>query len=275
MNNPDPHKHFETKLLLHGQDGSWELFPPTHRMPEGRLLAKDHKTIMEIKPKSEDNQPPYAQWLGNLVLLSFAIMVFFRLTYPRRFAQFFRAGISTKGLYQLMREWSPMNVLSLVFSLMYTIGFAIFIYAGSEVLGAPLMLTNSWIANLALLSGVITFVIYGKYLTIVFLSWLFQFQESGRRYLAHQIVYTFLFSMLLFPVLLSIIYNPSSAALMISAVLLTGLHALRLLRSFVIGLNERHIALHYLILYLCTLEIVPLVLLYKAVSIIISGQSFA
>lgn len=262
-------------LMLHGPDGSFELFPAMRRMDKGKFLLTGQKTIMEIKPKNHDNQQPYAQWLGNMVLFSFVIMVFFRLTYPRRFRQFFRATISSKGLYQLMREWSPMNVLSLVFSLMHTIGFAIFLFIGASVLGSPLTFTNNWIIDLLILSGITTFVVYGKYATIIFLAWLFQLRESGRRYLANQIVYNFLFSLMLFPVLLSIIYNPSPAALIISAVLLAIIHSIRLLRSFAIGLTESHIPLHYLFLYLCTLEIVPLVLLFKAVGIIASGNSFA
>lgn len=261
-------------FMLHGPDGSFELYPVMHRMEKGKLLHAGQNAVIDIKPKSRDNQPEYAQWLGNVVLFSFAIMVFFRLTYPRRFTQFFRATLSSKGLYQLMREWSPMNVLSLVFSLMHTIGFAIFLYTGAAVLGSPLSFTNSWLLDLLILSGITTFVVYGKYATILFLAWLFQLRESGRRYLANQIVYSFIFSLLLFPVLLSIIYNPSPAALLTSAVLLALLHTFRLLRSFAIGLTERHIPLHYLFLYLCTLEIVPLVLLFKAVGIIVSGQSF-
>lgn len=265
----------DATIILHGNDGSWELYPPMQRMEMGKLITKDKQAVMEIKPIHTIARPLYSQWLGNLTLLAFAIMVFFRLTYPRRFTQFFKAAVSNKGMHLLLREWSPMNILSLVFSLMHTIGFAIFIYAGSAVVGEPLSFTNSWIADIAVLSGITTFVVYGKYLTIVYLSWLFQLRESGRRYLANQIIFSFLFSLVLFPVLLTVIYNPSPAALITSGILLMALHAARLIRSFAIGLTEIHIPLHYLFLYLCTLEIVPLVLLLKAVSIIIAGQNFS
>jgi hypothetical protein len=261
-------------LMLQGNDGSWELYPPMKRMKTGKLITADKHVVMEIKPLASAKEYYNPQWLGNIVLIAFAVMVFFRLTYPRRFAQFFKAAASNKGMYQLMREWSPMNILSLVFSLMHTISFAFFIYAGSAALGTPISFINNWIADLAILSGITTFVVYGKYLTIFFLSWIFQLSESGRRYLANQIVFSFLFSLLLFPLLLSIIYNPSTATIITSGILMALLHAARLLRSFAIGLAERHIPLHYLFLYLCTLEIVPLVLLLKAVSVIMSGQTF-
>ncbi len=262
-------------IILHGKDGFWELYPPLKRMEMGKLITKDKQAVMEIKPINTIARPLYSQWLGNITLLAFAIMVFFRLTYPRRFIQFFKAAVSNKGMHLLLREWSPMNILSLVFSLMHTVGFAFFIYSGLAVLGVPLSFTNSWIADVAVLSGITTFVVYGKYVTIVYLSWMFQLSESGKRYLANQIVFSFLFSLILFPVLLTMIYNPSTTALITSGILLVALHAARLIRSFAIGLTERHIPLHYLFLYLCTLEIVPLVLLLKAVSIIVSGQSFA
>lgn len=273
--HPTRNEQPNTGMLLFGPDGIWELYPPRQHMPVGKLLQGGHTTAMEIRPRPHDNRPRYAQWLGNVVLFSFVIMVFFRLTYPRRFTQFFRAVVSTKGLHSLMREWGPMNVLSVVFSLMHTIGFAIFIYAGSAVLGAPLNFTGNWVIDLSILSAITTFVVYGKYVTIVILAWLFQLRDSGRRYLANQIVFSFIFSLMLFPILLSIIYNPSVPALLTSAALLALLHVFRLLRSFAIGLSERHIPLLYLFLYLCTLEIVPLVLLFKAVSIVVSGQGFA
>ncbi|MBK9292393.1 MAG: DUF4271 domain-containing protein [Bacteroidetes bacterium] len=272
---PDTSLVSTSGVLLHGNDGSWELYPPLQRVPVGKLVQTEQSPALVVVPRNNDSQTPYSQWLGNIVLISFALMVFFRLTYPRRFTQFFKAALSNKGMFQLLREWSPMNILSLLFSLMHTIGFAIFIYAGATILGSTISFTNKWIIDILILSAITTFVVYGKYLTILILAWMFQLRESGRRYLSNQIVFSFLISLLLFPVLLSIIYKPSTGALITSGVLLALLQGFRLARSFAIGLSERHIPLHYLFFYLCTLEIVPLVLLIKALSIVVSGQAFS
>lgn len=262
-------------LMLHAADGSWELYPPLQRMPHGNLLGREHTAELTVIPRSITTKAPHLQGLGGVVLLSFFIMVLFRLTYPRRFVQFFKAAISNKGLNQLLREWSPMNILSIVFSLMHTMGLAILLYAGGVVLEAPISFTGNWIIDLALLASLTTFVVYGKYATIVYVAWMFQVRESGRRYLANHVIFSFITSLMLFPILLSLLFNPSLAVLVTSAGLIIALHIVRLVRSFSIGLTERHFSLHYLILYLCTLEIVPLVLLFKAVSIVASGASFA
>lgn len=239
-------------------------------------------SLMEIKsfvtygkPKESINIKSIKQtshigdWHGFVVLLMFSIIVLSKIVYPRRFNQFIHAAFSNNGLHLLLREWHPIrNLLTFLFGFVYLAGFAIIILEILDFIGAGIEITGNSYYDFLIIFGGVVFIITGKYQTILWLSVIFNLRESGVRYLANQIIFALIASLAFIPALMVLIYNPSNIAVFSTLLLLVIIQLIRFVRSFMVGLSEKGINLFYLFLYLCTLEIVPLLLLAKTMMIL-------
>ncbi len=225
------------------------------------------KGAVDFQPRKIANQS--GDWHGLIVLLMFSIIVLSKILYPRRFNQFIQASFSNAGLHMLLREWHPIrNILTYLYGFVYLAGFAVVILEILDYIGAGFEITgNSYYDFLIVFSGVV-FIIAGKFQTILWLSVIFNLKDSGIRYLANQIIFGLITSLLFIPALLVLIYNPSNIAVIITLLILLILQLIRFMRGFMVGLAEKGIHLFYLFLYLCALEIVPLLLLAKTMMIL-------
>lgn len=230
-------------------------------------LKKSHMMIFEKKINETLNP-----WYGLLVMLMFMIIVLSKVIYPRRFQQFLKASLNNNGLSQLLREWHPLsNSLSYIYSFVYFLGLSIMIVSIIDYLGGGLDLSGNAIVDFGILFGGISVYVIGKYQTIIGLSILFNVKDSGVRYLANQIVFSLISSLIMIPILLMLIYNAAPSVIYFGLALITIIQFWRILRSFAVGLSENDFGLLYLFLYLCALEIVPILLLVKAL-IVVSGD---
>ncbi|MDP2235871.1 MAG: DUF4271 domain-containing protein [Bacteroidales bacterium] len=222
---------------------------------------------INFQPLKIDNKS--GDWHGLIVLLMFSIIVLTKILYPRRFNQFIQASFSNAGLHLLLREWHPIrNILTYLYGFVYLAGFSVIILEVLDYLGSGFEITgNSYYDFLIVFSGVV-FIIVGKFQTILWLSIIFNLKDSGIRYLANQIIFSLMTSLLFIPALLVLIYNPSNIAVVSTLSILLIVQLIRFLRSFMVGLAEKGIHLFYLFLYLCALEIVPLLLLAKTMMIL-------
>lgn len=213
--------------------------------------------------------------IGMVPFAIFAIIVFTKAMYPRRFFQMIKASFSNSAQWLLLHEWYPLNNgLTYLYSGLYFLSFALLIRSIAEHFGsAPAITGNEWL-DLLIIFGVVAFVILGKYLTILMLAFIFHVKESGERYLTNQITFSLISVLLLVPLLLILEFQESDFMFFVSLILLGLLHLMRISRSFVVGLSERSFNLFYLFLYLCTLEIVPLLVLLKTVLILSNGEAF-
>jgi hypothetical protein len=211
-------------------------------------------------------------WQGVFMLLVFMLLVFSRVYYPRRFSQLLKGAFSNSAFMQLIREWNPWkNFLSYLFLLSYAFVLTLVIQSLMQDLGISELLSTSELHDFALVSGLILFIIAGKYVTILFVAWLFNRLNAGYRYFSNQIVFSFIHTVAVFPLLLILVFSPSEWSLIAVLSVLIVLQLVRVVRSFVIGLNERGFHLLYLFLYLCALEIVPLLLLAKTLTLLSKG----
>lgn len=211
-------------------------------------------------------------WQGVFMLLVFMLLVFSRVYYPRRFTQLFKGAFSNTAFMQLIREWYPWkNFLSYLFLLSYAFVLTLVVQLLMLDLGISDLLSISEFYDFAILSGLVLFIIAGKYVTILFVSWLFNRLNAGFRYFSNQIVFSFIHTVAVFPFLLILVFSPSDWTLIVVLVVLILLQLVRVVRSFIIGLNERGFHLLYLFLYLCALEIVPLLLLANTLILFSKG----
>ncbi|KAF0131372.1 MAG: hypothetical protein FD155_1036 [Bacteroidetes bacterium] len=213
--------------------------------------------------------------ISLLPLVMFASIVLTKAIYPRRFFQMISASFSNNAQWQLLREWYPINNgLTYLYTFLYFIGFALLIQSIAEQTGGGLFITGNNYLDLLILFGGVSFIISGKYITIMTLAVIFNSRESGERYLTNQITFTLISVLLMIPIILVLNFQTNEWSLIGSVVLLGLAQLARIIRSMRVGLTEKAFGLLYLFLYLCALEIVPLLVLVKVFLLITNGEAF-
>lgn len=105
-----------------------------------------------------------------------------------------------------------------------------------------------------------------KILVIWLISVTFKNKETAKEYIQNILIYNLVTGMLLLPVLVFIIYTYHELFLYLAGVLVLFMIFLRFIRGVAIGLSDSKFSLIHLFLYLCTLEILPLLVAAKFLS---------
>jgi hypothetical protein len=222
-------------------------------------LSPKHTGPLAINRQSTD-------WITVVFLACLFVFAWVQASYPRRLKQIFRAVAQPHHVNQLEREGNLFKeriTLGLGF-IYYTIS-AVFVY---QLFSTFLMIPPGF--NNFTFTGVI-------FVSLFFYQWLksslsyatgiiFKTNESARQYQLNIMIFNYVTGVFLFPVAIIAFYWNNIVLLISGAIIISLLLLYRLFRNFMTGLTNKNYNLFYLFLYLCTLEILPLLLLYKLIS---------
>ncbi|PXX97009.1 hypothetical protein DF185_18460 [Marinifilum breve] len=133
---------------------------------------------------------------------------------------------------------------------------------------------NYWYSDSGIKTSLLTFlytlaafliIYFGKFVVIRTLAYIFDGVKEGKEYLHNVFIYNKNLGIFLLPLTLSIPFIADFAAyLLLNAGLVIALifYLFRLFRGIKI-LFRKHVSIFYMILYLCALEILPLLVIYK------------
>lgn len=115
-------------------------------------------------------------------------------------------------------------------------------------------------------SGVLTFCLT-KYILIFFFGALFRTKAICSQYNSNQLGFYLLEGIILIPFTFLYYYLPNNAqdtVLIISLIVLLIVLLIRLIKGLLLVLNETKFSKFYLFFYLCTIELLPLIIIYKS-----------
>jgi Domain of unknown function (DUF4271) len=257
-------------------------------IPADRFVKNCHDTTIEresiiFQEKSEikslftghllrtDNVQPHVinkytpDWILGLLILCFIILAWVQLFYRKRFRQLLQAPFSKRFMNQLVREGNPFNErLSLALGLIYFIGTALLIFAMNDLLlggHTPLHLREFSFYLMIILVLVLFWLV--KVLTIRLLGTVFKTENTTRMYLLNELILNIITGLILIPILILVIYLKSILFLYISLALIILSFLFLFARGFMIGLSLTKFSYIFLFVYLCSLEILPLIILVK------------
>lgn len=201
------------------------------------------------------------------------LLAFTRAAFPKYFrnlfALFFRSTLRQKqAREQLLQD----NLASLLINLLYFISMGLYVALWIQYRHwTPLSL---WI--LAPACAVLLVLVYlGKYLFLLFAGWVFNAKEAAVSYTFIVFMVNKVMGVALIPFLLILSFSHLSiiqVSLTISFVLIGALFLYRYLVSFGAIRNKLKVnALHFF-LYLCAVEVLPLILIYKVLINYMSGS---
>lgn len=230
-----------------------------------------HKTpVFEIMPERKtEGQELIFYILTGLVGLVASI----RLIFPKYFKNLFLLFMQTTIRQKQTRDQLLQNNLASVFlNVLFIISTGFYV----TLLVQYKQWANIPFYQLLLYSISILFVVYlGKYIFLAFSGWVFNVAEATNSYTFIVFLVNKVLGIVLMPFILLITFSPApikQVAITISAGVALLLFAYRYMISFgVIRSNLKVSALHFF-LYLCAVELLPIVLIYKLLVNFVTGS---
>ena len=142
-----------------------------------------------------------------------------------------------------------------------SLGLFVFIY---NIIYNGNRLSFNFLEFIDIIQIIITFLVL-KNLTEIVISWVFNIQWLTNLYLNEKINYNSLIGLIILPINVLILYffNPSINILFIFIYIILLLKLTAYVNSFILHQKTIKKSWFYFILYLCTLEIIPYILLYN------------
>ncbi|MBS7320492.1 MAG: DUF4271 domain-containing protein [Myroides sp.] len=200
-------------------------------------------------------------WATVLFVLTFATIVVTRLTFARRFEDFIKLAVSNKYLstYRDTNNLKSGFTISMFFVQM--VSLSLFVHYFISLTGFTAL--HSFSTYLRILSILMFFVLV-KYFLEKIIAVCFNMEDFAEQYNLLKVSYRSFLGLLLFPIVAILFYNTFQYPYFIWAVV--GLFVLFNIVLYGLLLKNYQKVfskfLFYFILYLCTFEIAPYVILY-------------
>jgi len=249
--------HENTQFRNQINSDSTNLFSPDEANYTGT------NTYSEYALKTVQLQKENYDWITLTLLSSFILITLSKAIFQRKFNLILKAIYNTRNFNALTKEINIFNEFqSLLLFVAYVLNFSLLIYF---IFGT---ITHKNLAG---------FNLY-DYLMIVFMFLAFNlvkgfvirltgaiFKTSGQslEYLTTNTMFNLVAGIFLLPALIFIFYSGSVELLYISLILIVLFYMFRLYKDFFIGISVIKFSKVYLFIYLCILEILPVMLLIK------------
>ncbi len=217
---------------------------------------------MELLEKLQIHQPTW-YFIYLFILISFFAWI--RLYYGNNLTQTVQASINFQVANRMFNDNSMLQTqLDMLLYLFYFLSNAFFLYFIEMRLGLhPHGLNGGWLYlfNLALLVG----VFFSRLVLLNAAGIFFNQQRLVKEYLYNLFIFNQLSGMVVLPLLFLLVYTAGwlhEVVFWLSLAAFFSIVVMRLIRGLVFS-SRKDVLLFYMFLYLCALEIAPLVLLYR------------
>lgn len=229
-------------------------------------------TVPEIRGEKGILIASYSSdWMVGVLLFAFILMAIVRFSFSKFLFRVFDSIINYQTSSNLLLEKNMRNLRGSIFlNLLFYVNFTLFIV---QYLVYNLTLNQNHNNILFFLYSFIGLVgLYSfKFIFIRFIGYIFNGIKESKEYLHNVSIYNKNLGVFLLPITLSVPYIAQHATplLLNSGLILTLIfYIFRLFRGVKI-LFRQHVAIFYMILYLCALEILPLLMIYKLLYLLV------
>ncbi len=239
--------------------------PPSKQFLKTTSVFRPHNLVPKHPgPLAIDHQP--TNWITIVFLACLFIFAWIQTSYSKRLSQIFSAVAQPHHVNQLERDGNIFKErIGLGLGLNYYLVTSIFIFQLVSEFGfIPTGFSNLALTTI-IFAGLFSFQIL-KSIAIYSLGIIFKTGDSARQYQLIILIFNYIIGIVLLPVVVIAFYWNSAAFLIAGLVIISLLVLYRIIRGFLTGQDNKNYNLFYLFLYLCTLEILPLLLIYKVIS---------
>ncbi|MEM8906912.1 MAG: DUF4271 domain-containing protein [Bacteroidota bacterium] len=233
----------------------------TEAAPTEEVLQRVSPPPAKVLPKISGN---FKFWTITLLLVLLTLAV---TLYNSNISKVYRAFLNDNFLKMVHREHG--TVVAFPYLLLYTLFFisgGIFIFLIGHHYDLSLSASHFW--DLLLCIGIFTAIFLLKHLVLNIIGAVFPVQKEIKQYSFTIIIFGIVLGLLLIPANVLIAFVPTNLTQMFiygTFIVIGFLYLFRILRGLFIA--SRYITLHkfHFFMYLCTVEIAPLLVLIKAI----------
>ena len=230
----------------------------TNSIFSGHSLKTIHSTpILKI------SEPTY--WQGIVLFVIFSIYVLIRVSEPRKIFKVFTSVFSLQESKQLFREEFKLTKrLSILLGIGFVLVVAFLIQFTNRYFGLILH-DYSHLQQYLFFVMVISLVYLVKFFANYILAFISSNNDLSKEYLFNVFVFAQTIGIVIFPFIICLQFTkyPAEWFLYPSLIICAGFYGLRIFRGFIISSAEQNIGFFYIFLYLCALEILPMLVLIK------------
>lgn len=244
-----------------------KLSKPTELLISQRSVSQD-ESLLQLETKGEN------AWMLWYIVAGLFVFVWLRMFYQKYIKATAQGAFNMHIANKLYYENNEVSLRSsFILNLLFYANIGLFIYQSLDYYEFS-MPKGSGVKTSLMLGGGVMMIYIIKMIVLKFLGFVFKSQQYASEYIFSVNLYNKIFGLTLFPIVISIPYlrmpGVTPEHIIYLGFSLGGFfYLMRLIRGVVISLKQK-ISVFYLILYLCALELGPLLLLYKV--LVLYGQ---
>ncbi|TVQ06594.1 MAG: DUF4271 domain-containing protein [Bacteroidetes bacterium] len=216
--------------------------------------------VMERRYKDDSGK-----YVTLWIILSILMLSITKFLFPLRFRETLMACWESRYFNQFEREGGLLNNwVSFFLYLNFLSTISLLLYMSIPFLGlASLTRDIHPVVVLMFIMGVFVGFYLAKYLVMQFTAWVFKTSGPTESYFRNQLVVNQFAGIVILPLMIINYYNPMSWILYATWGILGILAIYKLIRVSLIGLRISDISAYHLILYLCAIELAPVIFVIK------------
>jgi len=208
----------------------------------------------------------HADWIFGVLVFCFILLAWTLVYHFKRFTTILSSTYSKRYLSQLEREGNILHErISVSLTTVYIISISLLIHQFNVIYfhwSNPYI--NGFTLFLLILTGVSLFWFF-KIIVMNILGVIFRTQQSNHEYLVNIILFSTLSALCILPFLILGIYLNSNTLLFICLIFIALLFIIRFFKGMFIGVSLTRFSYLFLFVYLCALELLPLVVIVKLI----------
>ena len=204
-------------------------------------------------------------WILGILLTASILLAWTQFYYPKRLRLILIAPYSRRYLNQLVREGKLFSErISVSLGIIYVLLFPLLIYQVYDLM-VDEKYSEFLMGSVVYILIVFSFILFwaAKISLMKFLGMIFRTGQSTSEYLMNIMLFNFLTGIILLPLMVLVVYMKSVFFLQISLVIAILVILMTFLRGIIIGISLTKFSYVYLFVYLCSLEILPYIILIK------------
>ncbi|MBU1013515.1 MAG: DUF4271 domain-containing protein [Bacteroidetes bacterium] len=208
----------------------------------------------------------FPEWITYLILGGFILIAMLNFLHRKKLVQFFNATFSSSQANLVIREGNPFRKqITLILTLVYIIAVPLLFYSFIVFyVGSDDQNDNGIIFYLGLVLLFLGLFLY-KVIFIQVTANIFQTEKASYELLVNILIFNLIIGIMILPIIALYIYTQLDILLYISlGIYFIGL-LLRQFRQLMVGLSRSIFSVLHLFLYLCTLELIPVVIISKII----------
>lgn len=244
------------------------------------LPITDSSQLVEVKPSfiipyktkpvrivPQSRETTNFDWLTGLFILCLILLVWIKYEAERRIAAIFKGVFAKHNMNQLLRDGDIIHervTPGLMF--IYLISLASLLMLIISKYGHGYVWTdNNFILFSILVSSLLILWLF-KIMAIRVAGKIFRTRVETEEYVVTNIIFNVATGLVIFPFVFTGYYSQNEISIYIAIAILAVGIVLKFIRSIFVGLSAQTFPVVYLFLYLCTLEILPFLIMYKLIA---------